>query len=148
MRQLLSYSMGMRGRERYTVGELAELGGVSRRTVRYYVQEALIPAPLGLGRGAHYGPEHLQQLLRVKAMQEEGLMLDEIRRRLDVGGRKAVVAAGALPDVGRTRWTRLRLAPGVELHVSGERRLPSPGKIQELAEWCRRNFRGEEEGHG
>jgi len=34
--------------KRFSVGELAELGGVSRRTVRYYVQEGLIPAPLGL----------------------------------------------------------------------------------------------------
>ena len=131
--------------EKYTVGELALLGGVSRRTVRYYVQEGLIPTPLGLGRGAHYGPDHLQQLLRVKAMQEEGLMLDEIRSRLAGRGPKAVVMAAARPDVGRTRWTRLRLAPGVELHVSGECRLPSPGKIQELADWCRRYFRGDEE---
>ena len=64
--------------QRYSVGELAELGGVSRRTVRYYVQEGLIPTPVGLGRGAHYGPEHLEKLLRVKAMQEGGMMLEEI----------------------------------------------------------------------
>jgi len=42
--------------ERYSVGELADLGGVSRRTVRYYVQEGLLPTPLGVGRGdAHRG---------------------------------------------------------------------------------------------
>lgn len=33
---------------------MAELGGVSRRTVRYYVQEGLLSAPLGVGRGRHY----------------------------------------------------------------------------------------------
>ena len=69
--------------ERYAVGELADLGGVSRRTVRYYVQEGLIPAPLGVGRGDHYGREHLDRLLQVKALQEAGRSLDEIRQLLD-----------------------------------------------------------------
>jgi DNA-binding transcriptional MerR regulator len=36
---------------RYGIDELAELGGVSRRTVRYYVQEQLLPPPLGVGAG-------------------------------------------------------------------------------------------------
>jgi DNA-binding transcriptional MerR regulator len=72
---------------RYSIDELASLGGVSRRTVRYYVQENLIPAPLGLGRGRHYTPEHLQQLLRVKALQESGRTLDEIRRATGIGRR-------------------------------------------------------------
>ena len=61
---------------RYAVGDLAELGVVSRRTVRYYVQEGLIPPPFGVGRGNHYGREHLDRLLRVKAMQEAGQTLE------------------------------------------------------------------------
>src|SRR4051812_17009192 len=65
---------------RYAIGDLARLAGVSRRTVRYYVQENLIPPPLGVGRGDHYGPQHLDQILRVKAMQEAGKSLDEIRQ--------------------------------------------------------------------
>src|SRR6185503_1094737 len=68
--------------ERLGIEDLAELGGVTRRTVRYYVQEGLLPAPLGVGRGRHYGPEHLERLLHVKALQEDGLPLSEIRRRL------------------------------------------------------------------
>jgi len=67
---------------RYAIGDLAELGGVSRRTVRYYVQEGLLPAPLGVGRGNHYGPAHLERLLNVKALQENGRTLDEIRQAL------------------------------------------------------------------
>ena len=50
----------------YGILELAELGGVSRRTVRYYVQEGLLPAPLGVGRGRHYGPAHLEQLITIE----------------------------------------------------------------------------------
>jgi DNA-binding transcriptional MerR regulator len=124
---------------RYAIGDLADLGGVSRRTVRYYVQEGLLPPPLGMGRGNHYGREHLDRLLRVKAMQEAGRTLDEIRRTL--AGRPerqapAGVTEGA-PPLPRTLWRRLAIAPGVELHVSGDVRLPSPARLQELATWCR-----------
>jgi hypothetical protein len=120
----------------YNADELADLGGVSRRTVRYYVQEGLIPAPLGVGRGRHYGPAHLDRLLAVKAQQEAGLTLDEIRvgRTAGTGGSGIPRPPSPLP---RTTWRRLVLAPGVELHVSQDRRLPAPGRLDELVEWCR-----------
>ena len=127
---------------RYAIGDLADLGGVSRRTVRYYVQEGLIPSPLGIGRGNHYGREHLDQLLKVKALQETGQTLDEIRRALRGRSREvqhpAQAPAAPVPD--RTLYRRLVLAPGVELHVAGNVRLPSPGKLNELAAWCRTHF--------
>jgi DNA-binding transcriptional MerR regulator len=139
MRQLLSYYGVMNEERRYSVGELAELGGVSRRTVRYYVQEGLIPVPHGLGRGAHYDDEHLEQLLRVKALQERGMTLDAIRDGLLRQDAPATVKS-VLPPVSRSRWTRVELMPGVELQLSSRHRVPSSKKIQELVEWCRRNF--------
>ena len=129
---------------RYGIEELAALGGVTRRTVRYYVQQELLPAPLGVGRGRHYGPQHLAQLQAVKALQEQGLSLDEVRQELARGtGRWRAAKAASLPEpsVARTAWTRLEIVPGVELHVSGQRRLPPPGRLRELAEWCERHFR-------
>jgi hypothetical protein len=127
---------------RYAIGDLATLGGVSRRTVRYYVQEGLIPAPLGIGRGNHYGPEHLQHLLRVKALQEGGRTLDEIKRTSVAAGRSRprVAASAESPALPRTVWRRISLSPGVELHVAADVHLPSPGKLHELASWCRLNM--------
>jgi DNA-binding transcriptional MerR regulator len=138
----------MAGVARYAIGDLADLGGVSRRTVRYYVQEGLLPAPLGVGRGRHYGPEHLDRLLKVKALQEAGRTLDEIRhathdRSGQFRGRPSIE-----PPLPRTLWRRVDLAPGVELHVSGAVRLPSPGRLQELAEWCRLHLAGGVEDDG
>jgi DNA-binding transcriptional MerR regulator len=125
----------------YGIAELADLGGVSRRTVRYYVQEELIPPPRGAGRGAHYGAEHLAALLEVKALQERGLPLVDIRRALGAGGSGPPPRAeGVALSVSRSAWTRLELAPGVELHVSSDVRVPPPGGLRELAEWCRRLF--------
>ncbi len=125
---------------RYAIGELAELGGVSRRTVRFYVQEGLIPAPFGVGRGNHYGPEHLGRLLEVKSLQEAGHTLDEIRSRLQRNGARRE-PEGAFPALlERAQYRRVTLAPGVELHVAADVRLPSPGKLIELATWCQLHF--------
>ena len=132
---------------RYGIEELAALGGVTRRTVRYYVQENLLPAPLGVGRGRHYGPEHLARLSAVKDLQERGLSLDEVRSALDRGPTRRHVGAAPLatrlpaPEVARSAWTRVELIPGVELHVSGERHVPPAGRLRELAAWCERNLR-------
>lgn len=157
--------------ERYGIADLARLGGVTRRTVRFYVQEGLLPAPFGAGRGAHYGGEHLQRLLQVKSMQENGLSLEGVRARLSRpqppatrvrherhGYRREWTAAlehaalashlpaghgeeaTAPPAVPRSAWVRLELVPGVEIHVSDGRRLPSPRRLAQLADWCRTHF--------
>jgi DNA-binding transcriptional MerR regulator len=132
---------------RFAIGDLARLAGVSRRTVRYYVQEGLIPQPLGVGRGDHYSQEHLDQILRVKALQEAGRTLDEIRQGSSRNA--AAVAEMSRPDeahlISRSLWRRLELAPGVELQIAGNVRLPSPGRLQELAAWCQRHLTSHEE---
>jgi len=102
----------------YGVEELAEHAGVSRCTVRYYVQRGLLPAPLGLGRGKHYTEVHLARLVRIRELQEAGVPLDAIAARLD----------GAAPPPrepahsrAQSSWTRVVLADGVELHLRGRR---------------------------
>jgi DNA-binding transcriptional MerR regulator len=128
---------------RYAIGDLADLGGVSRRTVRYYVQEGLLPAPHGLGRGNHYGAEHLDRLLQVKSLQEAGRTLDEIRKELVPRFRRPMSqppASTVAEPLPRSLWKRFIVAPGIELNVAGNVRLPSPGKLEELAAWCRKLF--------
>lgn len=64
---------------RYTAEQLAQLAGVSLRTVRYYVQEELIDRPLARGPGAHFTDKHLGQLKRCKLLQDWGFDLETIR---------------------------------------------------------------------
>jgi DNA-binding transcriptional MerR regulator len=128
---------------RYNIDELAELGGVSRRTVRYYVQEGLLPAPLGVGRGRHYDQAHIDRLLEVKAQQEAGLSLEEIRARRGTTPGGSTPTPRVSQPLPRTTWRRLTLAPGVELHVTQDVRLPAPGRLEELVEWCRTHLTGE-----
>ena len=130
--------------DEYTIGELAELSGVSRRTVRYYVQEGLIPPPEGLGRGAHYGREHLEALLGVKSMQEQGLMLEDIRASLSSGKHRAAAAESPLA-LSRSRWIRIEILPGLEIHAESRYQIPPAAKLKELLEWCRTHFRSKRE---
>lgn len=115
----------------YGIEELATLGGVSRRTVRYYVQRGLIPAPLGTGRGKHYGAAHLEALLRVKSQQEQGLALAEIAEGGDSAPEAPALASPA--EDAQAVWTRVRLAEGVELHLEG----PGRGLSREAVESLR-----------
>jgi len=65
------------------LSELSARADVSPRTVRYYIQQGLLPEPESRGPGAHYGPEHLDRLNLIRQLQREHLPLAEIRRRID-----------------------------------------------------------------
>lgn len=63
---------------------------VTPRTVRFYTQEGLLPAPLYEGGRARYGYEHLLRVLAIKVYQSQFHPLRMIRERL-VGESKSVL---------------------------------------------------------
>ncbi|MBK9712328.1 MAG: MerR family transcriptional regulator [Kouleothrix sp.] len=67
----------------YTIGELAELAGVTPRTIRYYTAEGLLPRPDARGQYALYAEEHLLRLRLIGLLKQAYLPLGEIRARLD-----------------------------------------------------------------
>ena len=69
--------------DRYGLSELADLAGVTPRTVRYYLAQGLLPAVGLSGPGAKYDDRHLARLRLIRRLQAEHLPLAEIRRRLD-----------------------------------------------------------------
>jgi len=134
-----------------SIGDLADAAGVSRRTVRFYVQQRLLPVPLGRGRGRHYDQSHLLRLRRINELQSAGHSLDAIRRILN-GGESGVVPAttaaamsAAAPPLRRAPrpalsaelWTRLRLGEGVELHYDAARYRPTVEQLMQLREAVR-----------
>ncbi|HEX2220291.1 MAG TPA: MerR family transcriptional regulator [Gemmatimonadales bacterium] len=68
----------------YDLPELSERARVTPRTVRYYIQQGLLPAPGFTGPGAKYGEGHLDRLRLIRRLQQAHLPLAEIRRRLEV----------------------------------------------------------------
>ena len=63
--------------------QLCDAAEVTPRTVRYYIQQGLLPAPESRGPGAHYNSGHLARLRLIKRLQHEHLPLGEIRERLE-----------------------------------------------------------------
>lgn len=104
----------------YNIADLARLGGVSRRTVRYYVQRGLLPEPTGTGRGDHYHQAHLDALIQVRRWQEQGISLAEIQQRLHPSAQEPQEAAAQPAPWQGQRWLRIAVARGVELHLSQE----------------------------
>lgn len=144
----------------YSIGALAAAAGVSRRTVRFYVQRDLLPPPDGLGRGAQYTEAHLARLLQIKAWQEKGVPLHEIQGR----GVPAVLPAAApepepepesekrdswwaawdeSPNAERApilryvpgqTWLRQPLTMGYELHIAADRTPLSSVQLADLVQ--------------
>ena len=104
-----------------------QLSGVPRRTVRYYVQIGLLPAPEGAGRGHYYLPAHLERLVRIRDLRQQGRSLDEIRDLLDRRGGEPTAA----PPMELA--TRIRLRGGVEVVVPHGAEPPTPAQLRDLA---------------
>jgi DNA-binding transcriptional MerR regulator len=67
----------------YTISQLAELAGVTPRTIRYYTAEGLLPRPDARGQYALYGEEHLLRLQLIAQLKETYLPLGEIKARIE-----------------------------------------------------------------
>ncbi len=150
---------------RFTARQLGALCGVSERTVRYYVEEGLLPPPASRGRGANFEEGHLTRLRLVRAMQEAGNDLDTIRDYLGELEQQLAESGATFESVlavwhGRTEqavwrdrarkdWAppealhRYRVAEGVELLIDS-RLSPPMAKMRELLRVMRAVFEGEE----
>jgi DNA-binding transcriptional MerR regulator len=65
------------------IQELSDRARVSPRTIRYYIQQGLLPAPDTRGPNARYTAEHVDRLKLIRRLQHEHLPLSEIRKRLE-----------------------------------------------------------------
>ncbi|MFE7131557.1 MerR family transcriptional regulator [Streptomyces sp. NPDC057638] len=68
----------MAGEREYRMGELAELAGITVRTLRFYRERGLLPPPRREGRIAWYDDHHLARLRTIAALLERGHTLNGI----------------------------------------------------------------------
>jgi DNA-binding transcriptional MerR regulator len=80
---------------RYTLTELADLAGVTPRTVRYYLAQGLLPGVGVAGPGVKYDDTHLARLRLIKRLQAEHLPLADIRKQLEALGDPVIEALAA-----------------------------------------------------
>jgi len=113
----------------YSLNEIAALAELPRRTVRYYIQTGLVDRPQGIGKGASYTQQHVEQLLLVRKWQLAGLSLERIGEVLKQQ------ASGPLPPAPRRTgtvevWSHLVVADGVEITLEPGRAGLSPEKVR------------------
>jgi DNA-binding transcriptional MerR regulator len=66
-----------------TIEDLAEESGLSLRTIRYYMQEGLLPGPDTAGKYASYSQTHLDHLAMIQRLKALHLPLKEIRHLIE-----------------------------------------------------------------
>lgn len=101
-----------------SLDQLCSQSGTSGRTVRFYIQKGLLPAPLGEKRGAYYTEAHLADLLRIRQWKEAGLSLDAIADLLMA--KTETPLSPQRPGAVEVR-SHLIVAEGIELVVSADR---------------------------
>ena len=101
----------------YTLSDLSLRTGVSPRTIRFYIQQGLMPSPDGMGPRAAYQEESLLNLLLIRLWQSQFLPLAEIRVRLGAlsnDEKQAVLAGAAKGEAPPMMRLEERCAPAAE----------------------------------
>ena len=80
-----------------TLAQLADRSEVSERTIRYYIQFGLLPAPEGAGPKSRYGRSHLGRLRLIRMLQDRHLPLNVIRKLLAQRSEKEILRVAEEP---------------------------------------------------
>jgi DNA-binding transcriptional MerR regulator len=101
--------------KKYTIEDLSNLTGFSRRTIRFYVQKNIIEPPSGRGKGGFYYDSHLSNLLEIRLLQEQKLNLNSIKNILRGTGQKSKEDP---EKYARDLRVRYEIVPGLEINIS------------------------------
>ncbi|MGC8874597.1 MAG: MerR family transcriptional regulator [Chloroflexia bacterium] len=64
------------------IGELARRSEVTVRTIHYYIEQGLLPAPPRRAKYGEFDESYVDRLRLIRQLKEQGLPLSAIRRRL------------------------------------------------------------------
>ena len=120
----------------YTIKQLAELTGYSRRTIRYYIQQGLLEPPAGRGRGGFYFDSHLHKLNEIRVQQEKGLRLAAIQEL-------ARPDKESYPAPDRDVWIKYTIVPGIEFHIQRNLEEHEGRRILEIIRMIKSLLKGE-----
>jgi DNA-binding transcriptional MerR regulator len=133
--------------EAVDISELADLAGVTPRTVRFYIQQGLLPSPGQTGPGTRYGLGYVSRLRLIRRLQREHLPLAEIRKRLaglDEAAVEAVLESAEATPSSAVDYVRTVLGSAVPAPPSAAgsppplSAMPSPRKpTSDRSQWER-----------
>lgn len=90
------------GRTWYRISDLERLSGIPRRTIHFYFQQGLLPAPLKTGKTmAYYNQGHLERLKAIQAARKEGVPIVAIKDQLPPVKKENKPAADTIGVAGK-----------------------------------------------
>ena len=93
-------------KELWTIDELEDASGLSKRTIKYYVQLGLISPAIGETRSARYSVSHLNEIEFIRNLQNKGYTLKQIQ---EMNFECAmVIRNGARAELALNRLERIR----------------------------------------
>jgi len=114
----------------YSLKELAELTGLSVRTIRAYISDGLIRGPETRGRHARYTEYHLKRLQTIQELKEHyGLPLSEVRRYLLMAGDEEDIQVVPMRDYRADARYSMEASP---TSANFERVASEPDELDEL----------------
>jgi DNA-binding transcriptional MerR regulator len=113
----------------FTLDQLSGLTDLSLRTIRYYIQLGLVDRHEGDRRYARYTQKHLDQVLRVRAMADQGIPLEKIKHLIHgtTAPPPPPMTAGDISVI-----SKVFVAPGVEIHLDPQQAGLSPEKLRQF----------------
>jgi DNA-binding transcriptional MerR regulator len=132
--------------EEFSLDDLVRLSGVNLRTIRFYIQEGVLPGPDSRGKFAHYSKRHLDRLSLVQRFKQFNMPLQQIKQILDnaseneisqllmfqniMGAAPAQPPAAAAPSDGSSALDYIqdleRMWSPVKAEVSAPAPMPTP----------------------
>ncbi len=126
----------------WRIDDLARETGIPVDTIRYYQREGLLPSGERSGRTRRYGPEHLERLERIRALQERRFSLAAIRALLERESSGAIESLLAGPDDAAYDFEQLAEAADVPPDLA--RMLVEAGLLREPADHGLAAFDGDD----
>lgn len=111
----------------FTLDQLSALTDLPLRTIRYYIQLGLVDRHEGDRKHARYTQKHLDQVLQVRAMADQGTPLERIKQLIN-----GITTPPPLPKAAGdiSVISKVFIAPGVELHLEPQIAGLSPEKLR------------------
>lgn len=121
--------------KQFLLDELCSLTELSKRTIRFYIQEGLVSRPEGSKRGSFYTQEHLNQLLEIQKWQRVGVSLERIKELLinPLGGETALPPPRKQPGEIEV-WSHIHLGDGIQLQIEPNKAGLTPEQLRLLSQ--------------
>lgn len=115
----------------YNIETLAKMTGLTRRTIRYYIQRELLDPPKGGGRGSFYTDKHLKRLEKIKKWAAQGVPLIHMKAMLS--GNTPQVTVDFSTGVKTILEEQFSITSGIRLTFRPGQLLP--GDLEKIREY-------------